>query len=461
MKMKKITETIACLFYLFAGFAQDKPEIAFEQGSRICFVGNSITHAGGYHHNLLLFYMTRFPEKQLTFYNCGIGGDIAANVLKRMDGDILVNQPTHAVIMLGMNDLHRNLYKKKETVNADTLRMRQTAIDIYKKNFEEIMTIFRSKNIKVILQKPTIYDQTAILPSLNYFGVNDALKHCVDFMESMASKYNLPVVDYYSILNTINAEMQKRNPSATIIGSDRVHPGTAGHFIMAYQFLRAAKAPKYVSRITVGKNTAQSSKKSFNCEVKELVFRKNELTFQVKENALPFPVTENQRAGLELVPFEEEFNVEQLQILKLKPGNYKLSIDEQVIGSFNDKQLTEGINLAGYVNTPQNIQATKLREKLNELWAIEIKLRDLKFIEYNREFLKCPKNEDLSYLKTYLDSAFAKGEYSNYYRTQVAKYITDKPKQKEMEKATESLKKEITMMAQPNCRVYKLARKTE
>lgn len=457
MKMKKIIVTIAFMFYLFAGFAQDKPEIAFEQGSRICFVGNSITHAGGYHHNLLLFYMTRFPEKQLTFYNCGIGGDIAASVLKRMDGDILVNQPTHAIIMLGMNDLHRNLYKKKETVNADTIRMRQTAIDIYKKDFEEIITIFRSKNIKVILQKPTIYDQTAVLPSVNYFGVNDALKHCVDFMESMASKYNLPVVDYYSILNTINAEMQKKNPSASIIGSDRVHPGTVGHLVMAYQFLKMAKAPQYVSGITVGKNTAQSSKKSFNCEIKEVVSRKNELNFQVKENALPFPVTENQCAGLELVPFEQEFNVEQLQVLKLKPGNYQLSIDGQVIGDFSGKQLKEGLNLAGYVNTPQNIQATKLLGKLNELWAMELKLRDLKFIEYNQEFLKCPKKEDLSYLKTYLDSAFAKGEYSNYYRTQVAKYIEDKPKQKEMEAAAELLKKEAFRMAQPKSHSFKVA----
>ncbi len=454
MKMKKIIETIAFMFYLFAGLAQDKPEITFEQGSRICFVGNSITHAGGYHHNLLLFYMTRFPEIQLTFYNCGIGGDIAASVLKRMDGDILVNQPTHAVIMLGMNDLRRSLYKKKETVNADTLRMRQTAIDIYKKDFEKIITIFLSKNIKVILQKPTIYDQTAVLPSVNYFGVNDALKHCVDFIDSMAYKHNLPVVDYYSILNTINAEMQKKNPSATIIGSDRVHPATAGHLIMAYQFLKAAKAPQYVSRITVGKNTAKSSKKSFNCDIKELVFSKNELTFQVKENALPFPVTENQRAGLELVPFDQEFNVEQLQVLKLKPGNYQLSIDGLVIGDFSDKQLNEGINLAGYVNTPQNSQATKLREKLNELWVIELKLRDLKFIEYNQEFIKCPKKEDLSYLKTYLDSAFAKGEYSNYYRTQVSKYITDKPKQKEMEETAEVLKKEAFRMAQPGYHIF-------
>lgn len=456
--MKKIVVTIAFMIYLLASFAQVKSGISFEQGSRICFVGNSITHAGGYHHNLLLFYLTRFPEKQLTFCNCGIGGDIAGSVLRRIEDDVLTNQPTHAVIMLGMNDVYRNLYRRKETADVDTLIKRKVAIEAYKTNFEKIINILRSGNIKIILQKPTIYDQTAVLPSVNYFGVNDALKHCVSFIDSIASRYNLPVVDYYSIMNAINTRVQEKDPSATIIGGDRVHPGTIGHLIMTYEFLKTTNAPRHVSRIIIGRNEAQSSKRSFNCDIKDVVSRKNERTFQVKENALPFPITENQRSGLELVPFDQEFNVEQLQVCNLKPGFYRLSIDDQTIGHFSDRQLTEGINLAEYVNTPQNIQAIELLGKLNELWGIEMKLRDLKFIEYNPEFLKCPKKEDLCYLKTFLDSAFAKGEYSNYHRTQVAKYIADKPKQKEMEEAIELIKIEAFRMAQPHSYKYEIVK---
>ena len=55
-------------------------------------------------------YTKLLREEKITFYNCGIGGNQAHDILERMESDILVHNPTHAVIMLGMNDVHRNLY---------------------------------------------------------------------------------------------------------------------------------------------------------------------------------------------------------------------------------------------------------------------------------------------------------------------------------------------------------------
>jgi endoglucanase len=153
--------------------------------------------------------VTRFPQQPITFFNCGISGDNTTGILNRMDTDILINRPTHVVLMIGMNDVKRNLYGAMPTQDVDTLKQRAAALTVYKTNLDSIIRIFLSKNIKVILQKPTIYDQTAILKTTNNLGVNDALKNCADYIEELAEKYQLPFVDYWTILNTNNHDLQK------------------------------------------------------------------------------------------------------------------------------------------------------------------------------------------------------------------------------------------------------------
>ena len=94
----RATVILILFFYSTICFTQTNSELFFEEGSRVCFVGNSITHNGEFHHNVLLYHVTRFPEQPVSFYNCGISGDVTGGVLKRMEDDILVHQPTHAVI---------------------------------------------------------------------------------------------------------------------------------------------------------------------------------------------------------------------------------------------------------------------------------------------------------------------------------------------------------------------------
>ena len=209
---------------LFSTFAQ--PSL-FKTGDRVCFVGNSITNNGEFHHNIFLYQQTRFPKEQVSFYNCGISGDVCGGVLKRMEDDILIHQPTHVVLMLGMNDVNRGLYSLTQltpVAEGEVTAKKEEAIKNYKIRLDSIIHIFLSKGIKVILQKPTIYDQTAAIKSENHFGVNDALKRCADYIQTLADKYQLPVVDYWTILNKINTELQKKDSTATITGPDRVHP---------------------------------------------------------------------------------------------------------------------------------------------------------------------------------------------------------------------------------------------
>jgi len=445
----KIKLSFVFLLLTIVGLSQSNEKRLFENGDRVCFVGNSITHGGGFHHNIMLYQMTRFPEEKITFYNCGIGGNQAHDILERMESDILVHNPTHAVIMLGMNDVHRNLYGINFTGDSDTLKMRREAIDNYKSSLDSIVRIFQSKDIKVLLQKPSIYDQTAIIPGLNYYGVNDALKECAAFNQQLAMKYNLSVIDYWSIMSKINKEIQKKDPTATIIGKDRVHPGETGQFIMAYQFLKEMEAPGYVSKIVVDKG--KSSKQSLNCDVDMISNDSPDyVSFRVTEKALPFPIFEDQKDGINLVPFTEEFNNQLLKLKRLKSGQYQLKIDDIVIGNFSSKQLKNGINLAEFENTPQYCQSENVLKTLHELWKLEGFLRDIKFVEFTSYYKNYTGDKnDLNEFQKYFNEQISKSEYKTYMKYVLDNYMKNKPKQNDYKNDIVKLREEAYQQVQP------------
>ena len=76
----------------------------FTDGDRAVFLGDSITDGGHYHSYIWLWYMTRFPYMNLSVFNAGIGGDTAADMFKRLDGDVFSKRPTVLMVTFGMND---------------------------------------------------------------------------------------------------------------------------------------------------------------------------------------------------------------------------------------------------------------------------------------------------------------------------------------------------------------------
>jgi hypothetical protein len=100
---------------------------------------------------------------------------------------------------------------------------------------------------------------------------------------------------------------------------------------------------------------------------------------------------------------------------------------------------------------------------LNKLWEIEWNLRDLKLIEYMEDYKTCPDKNNLQLIETYLDSVFTKKyaglPYGSYYKDQLKKYITNKPKEKEYQEASEKLRKKIYITAQPKVHTFILRSK--
>ncbi len=426
-----------------------KPATLFNKGDRICFVGNSITHNGEFHHNILQYYVTRFPQRPVSFYNAGIKGDVTGGILRRIDSDIMIHRPTHVVIMIGMNDVQRELYGSLVSQNADTLLRRKKALELYEKNLDSIVQICMKKGVKIILQKPSAYDQTATIKYPNNLGVNDALLECGVIMQKLADKYHLQTVDYGSIMTAITKQMQEKTPTATLTVNDRVHPNSTGHFIMAYQFLKTTQAPSAVAAISVDVQKLKSKAACKSCRIDGATYNKSMLTLKVLENALPFPVADNQQTAVSLVPFIQDLNNEILQVSHLAKGNYQLVIDSTVIGNFSNDTLQQGINLAVYKKTPQYQQAIQVRKGLELLWETEATIRAVAFVEHMHLQSFTRKNEPAA-VKKYLDSLYTvrfKGQA--YYANAFEKYINFHSQVPQLLRLSDSMRSAIYKTAQP------------
>lgn len=429
----------------------------FKKGDRVCFVGNSITHNGDYWHNIALWYTTRYPQLGVTFFNCGISGDVTKGIINRMDEDILVHKPTWAVIMIGMNDVNRPLYDAKRVNEPGIKEQQQQALVTYKKNLDSIIRIFQSKGIKVVLQTPSIYDQTSKMATSNLYGANDALKTCAGYIKEFAATYKVPVVDYWTSLSTINAEVQRTDSTATVIGKDRVHPGPVGHLLMAWEFLRTFKSSPIVATIVADRDTKSSQEKAQQAKITNLVRDGNTVTFTAEEQALPFPLRDEQAFALELAPFTENFNREVLRFNFLKPGNYVLSIDGVEIGTYFSGELERGLNLSLITQTPQYQQAKKVQALLQNSWRLEGQLRQIRLVEY-RFINALPGKENLEVVKHHYDTGFVKKPDTDYAKKLLTGYIEQKPKEAEIRREWQSSLDSLPVLLKPAPHKYVLKR---
>lgn len=351
-------------------------------GDRWAFIGDSITHHGTYPAWLLLYQATRFPTATLFAANCGISGDSAAGALQRYDWDIAPNRPTVATIMLGMNDVDRDAYAASSPT-PEVLRRRADALERYRQNLDALVRRLQKDGVRVALVTPSPFDETVAVDFPPHRGVNDALAACARFIRELADSTGATVVDLHGPMTALNTQRQLEDSHFTLIGSDRVHPGPAGHLTMAYYFLKGTGAPATVARLEIDAVKGQANAQ--NATIENLHADAASVTFDTRESALPFPVPEEARAALAWVPFQEDLNQEILRITGLHPGRYALTIDGRVVTECSAEQLQSGLNLAVFESTPQMIQAREVLRLVVE-WQTLVahSLRTLAEVEHWR-----------------------------------------------------------------------------
>lgn len=384
--MKKFFVLVAAVcMTCTAAFAQTvKP---FEEGERAVFLGNSITDGGHYHSFIWLYYMTRFPDMPIRVFNGGIGGDTAFDMNKRLDGDIFSKEPTSLMVTFGMND---SGYYEYNGDNAKEFGEQKYQESI--KNFQQMEKRFQEQSgIRIVMLGTSPYDETAEIKDNTVFKKkNETIKRIVEYQKESATKNGWEFTDLNAPMVALNQENQKKDPSFTLCGNDRIHPDNDGHMVMAYLFLKAQGfAGKDVADMEINANKKEAVKTE-NCTVTNIKKIGKELSFDYLAEALPYPLDtiargwgskKSQADAIKVIPFMEEMNREMLKVTGLK-GEYKLMIDGEEIGIWNGNDLAKGINLAAESKTPQYQQALTVMHLNEYRWEIEKNFREYAWCQF-------------------------------------------------------------------------------
>jgi lysophospholipase L1-like esterase len=385
--MKKLIITTA-LFVSAMANAQKGPA-PFKAGDKVIYVGNSITEAGFYKMYIWQYYMLHFPGRKIIIYNGGIGGDVAGNILARLDDDILVKQPSVVVLTFGMNDS-----RYFEYFNTPEEKVRKEAVATSLASYLGIEKKLQAlPKVQKIIMTSSPYAETVTGPKNNFIGKYKTMQEIARFQRQAAVKNQWAFVDLMEQMNAIDLREQKRDTSFTLTGPDRIHPGNAGHFAMAWLFLKSqGLANAVVADVMVNATTGKLSKE-INCSVTNIRSAQDKLSFDYKSKSLPFPIDsiarvwenpQKQSDALAVIPFTEEFNKEMLTVTGLKTnGNYNLSIGGESIGQWTGAQFSKGINLALISNTPQYKQAKQVADLSLQYHELERKLRSYYWLQFN------------------------------------------------------------------------------
>jgi len=360
----------------------------FQAGERVVFVGNSITEAGYYESYIWLYYMLHYPGRRITVYNAGIGGDRAKNIAARLDDDVIAKRPTTICLTFGMNDTGYFEFLQGNADSTAEVRIRESHL-----YFDSIRRRLKAYTpAKKIMISSSLYDETVKNPK-NYFpGKSRAMQQIAAFQQEAAKQEGWGFVDLLNPMTEITLRQQQKDTAFTLTGSDRIHPGNAGHFVMAWLFLRQqGMAGKAVADVVVDDKTAKVLR-SDNCQLSGLVVKPGEVRFDYLASSLPFPedtiprMWENphrQSEALDVIPFNDEMNREMLTVKGLSGRNYEVSMDGHPIGTWTGEQLGSGVNLALVKTTPEYEQAMAVLWLNERRMELESKLRAYYWLQFD------------------------------------------------------------------------------
>jgi hypothetical protein len=239
--------------------------------------------------------------------------------------------------------------------------------------------------------------------------------------------------------------MQAKDPAFGIAGGDRVHPGPEGHWVMAYEFLKAQNASPIVASVKV--DAAKGAVlENTNCEVESLQAADGKVSFDYLPRSLPFPVNDEYRRGEKVVPITESLNREMLAVQGLAPGRYALLLDGQNAGEFTPEELAAGVNIATLEANPGQRRAKAVDALIQERAGQEGRIRQLRQMECGMRGKKS-REEFAAYASADLDGA--KKQDNKVMIGRLTKFLEDLPQEDSIDQSILDLEQRIFAAAKP------------
>mgnify|MGYP000176884219 CR=1 FL=1 len=310
--------------------------LLLEKGDLLAICGDSITEQKRYSLIMEAYLTACMPELGVTCRQFGWSGEKARGFYQRMERDVLRFEPDVATTCYGMNDFR---YVPWDPAIAAEYRKFQTAV----------VHTFKQAGCEVLLGSPGIID--SVPPwvkgaSGTQLELNLALSRFRNLDIQLAATCRARFADVYRPMLVADWQAKRAHgPEFKVAGKDGVHPGWAGHGVMAYAFLRGLGLDGDLGGVTLkdGTATARGGHQVRSCEDGAITLVSTRLPFSAgpgdpgNDDAL--------RAGLALVPFDAELNRFILRVEDPGAARYAVTWGKER-REYEADALQQGVNLA-------------------------------------------------------------------------------------------------------------------
>jgi lysophospholipase L1-like esterase len=325
--------------------APEPSGLILKQGDRLAICGDSITEQRMYSQLMETYLTVAVPELGITVRQYGWSGETAPGFLRRMTNDCLQFHPNVATTSYGMNDHEYRAYD-------DGIGK------CYRAAMESIVHAFNEAGVRVIVGAPSCIGKKPTWTQANDATVEDMnLSLCrlrnIDVEIARSEKVAFADVFWPMLTGGFTAR-QKYAPDYAMSGKDGVHPGWAGHLVMAYAYLHAMALPGEIGTYVVDLKANEAgvsvghTMNSFKDGVLTITSRK----YPFCAPAAELSKDDTLRSGMALVPFNEELNRLTLIVKNGAAEKYRVTWGAES-RSYTADELAKGINLAeDFANNP-------------------------------------------------------------------------------------------------------------
>lgn len=324
---------LVCALPIHAG------DFFFRDGDRAMILGDSITQQRQYSTFIESYVLSRFPEWKITFRNTGWSGDTMGlrtrgGVDKGFDRDLKPLAPTAVTIDFGMNDG----------------RAGAKGAEVYVNNAKKLSDKFAAIGTRVAFVTSSAEEryQDGQPAGSSY---NTMLRTYSEGLKQVAADKNLPFIDQLNPMIAVIEKGREAGVLSTKEGGERlvpdgVHPNWEGSFVMAVSILKGLNAPSLVSSVEI--DAVTGAVKADKAVVTEMKIG-DTLSFTRLDAAMPWPVVGEVSTVLKIPGFEpfDDLSRYMLKVTGLTAASYRISADDNPLGTFTREQLAAGVNLTG------------------------------------------------------------------------------------------------------------------
>jgi hypothetical protein len=234
----------------------------------------------------------------------------------------------------------------------------------WKKHMQGIADQAKAANIRVAWCTPQACENPDDKRAIDTAG-NKNLERFSEGVRQIAETNNhaLFVDQFHPYLEFID-KARPTMPTVRVGGGDQVHPGQAGQTLMAATILKGMSFPPLVAAVEINAASGKVVEKK-NCMIEGLkVDADGKITFQQKDNALPFFPEGDAKNILKWLPILEELNDYRLKVSGLKAGRYEIRLAGVKVADCSNTELSAGVNLAAAV-----LAAGPVADQVKAAWA--------------------------------------------------------------------------------------------